>query len=69
MDLSFSPEDLAFRDEVRKFVQGSLPAETKKKIQRGIHLSKEDQQAWQRILHQKGWGAPAWPKQDRKSVV
>ncbi|HUN52469.1 MAG TPA: acyl-CoA dehydrogenase family protein [Candidatus Sulfotelmatobacter sp.] len=63
MDLSFSPEDLAFRAEVRKFVQDKLPADIKKKIQRGIHLSKEDQQAWQRILQKQGWGAPAWPKQ------
>ncbi|HYM30595.1 MAG TPA: acyl-CoA dehydrogenase family protein [Candidatus Cybelea sp.] len=63
MDLSFSPEDAAFREEVRKFVKEGVPAATRKKMKQGIHLSKDDAQEWQRILYKKGWAAPAWPKQ------
>ena len=42
MDLSYSKEEVAFRQEVRDFFQTSVPAETRKKLQEGRHLSKED---------------------------
>mgnify|MGYP001544842392 CR=1 FL=1 len=62
MDLSFSAEDLAFRGEVQAFITDNLPAEIRRRVQKGEHLSKEDQVAWQLILNQRGWAAPGWPK-------
>ncbi len=62
MNLDFSPEELAFRDEVRAFIRDNYPAHLK-----GVglreDLSKEDFLAWHQILGKKGWSAPAWPKE------
>jgi alkylation response protein AidB-like acyl-CoA dehydrogenase len=63
MDLAFSPEELAFRDEVREFVATHLPADIRRKVQAGDHLVKDDYARWHRILHEKGWVAPGWPKE------
>jgi len=63
MNLDLSPELRAFRDEVRAFVRGQLPADLKDKIQRGLHLGKDDYARWQKILRKQGWVAPNWPKQ------
>ena len=61
MDLEFSPEDLAFRDEVRAFIAESYPAQLRGKQDEGDELTKEDFLSWHRVLAQKGWVAPAWP--------
>jgi pimeloyl-CoA dehydrogenase large subunit len=63
MDLSYSKEEIAFREEVRDFFRTAVPAETKRKLQEGRHLSKEDMVTWQRILNKKGWAVPHWPKE------
>jgi hypothetical protein len=63
MDLSFSPEEEAFRHEVRDFIRDNLPANLKGKVRRGDLETKEDYLGWHRILHKQGWVAPAWPKQ------
>jgi hypothetical protein len=63
MDLEFSPADLAFRDEVRRFIADSLPDDLRRRVARGGHLAKEDYLAWHRILHRRGWSAPNWPKE------
>jgi alkylation response protein AidB-like acyl-CoA dehydrogenase len=61
MDLSFTPEEQRFRDEVRAFLDASLPADLREKVLEGLHVPKEDTVRWQRILHARGWGGPAWP--------
>jgi alkylation response protein AidB-like acyl-CoA dehydrogenase len=61
MHIDFSPEDLAFRDEVRAFISENYPAHLRGKQDDGDELEKEDFLAWHRILHAKGWVAPAWP--------
>ena len=63
MDLRYSKEEIAFREEVRDFFQTAVPAETRKKLQEGRHLSKQDMVEWQRILNKKGWAVPHWPKE------
>ena len=63
MNLDFSPEDLAFRDEVRAFIAENYPERLRGKQDEGEELSKEDFLAWHRILANKGWVAPAWPKE------
>ncbi len=63
MDLSFTKEELAFRDEVRTFFNENVPASTRQKMQEGRHLGKEDLVNWQRILNKKGWAVTHWPKE------
>jgi len=63
MDLRFTPEEVAFRDEVRAFMQEKLPAAIRAKMIEGRRLGKEDLVAWQRILNAKGWAVPHWPKE------
>ena len=62
MDMSFSPEDLAFRDEVRGFIAENYPKDLKSRRTRG-EMTKEDILAWHRILYKQGWVAPHWPKE------
>jgi len=61
MELAFSDEDLAFREEVRAFVADNLPADIAESVRRGGAIDKLDIQRWQRILFDRGWAAPAWP--------
>ncbi len=61
MDLEFSPEEIAFRDEVRAFIAESYPATLRGKQDEGDDLTKEDFLSWHRVLAKKGWIAPAWP--------
>ena len=60
MDMEFNAQDLAFRDEVRNFIAENHPDMSAKK-DAGEEMSKEDFLSWHRILHAKGWVAPAWP--------
>ena len=63
MDLNFTQEENAFRDEVRKFFRENIPPALHKKLIDGGHPSKEDIITWTRILNKKGWGVPHWPKE------
>ncbi len=63
MDLRESPEDLAFRAEVREFVAKNLPAGMRERVLGFRRVPREDYVTWQRILHAKGWAAPGWPVQ------
>jgi len=63
MDLNYSAEELAFRDEVRGWLQQNLPADLREKVESYEHLSKDDLMRWHRILAKQGWVAPAWPKE------
>jgi alkylation response protein AidB-like acyl-CoA dehydrogenase len=62
MDLDFSPEDLAFRNEVRAFVEETYPARLRDRQHSEAALTKQDYLAWHRTLADKGWIAPNWPK-------
>ena len=61
MDLRFTPEEIAFRNEVRAFFRAALPPEIRRKMVEGRHLGKQDIVRWQRILNDKGWAVPHWP--------
>ncbi len=61
MDLEFTKEELAFREEVRAFVKEKLPADIREKVDHGVPLAKNDAVRWQKILYEKGWAAPNWP--------
>jgi pimeloyl-CoA dehydrogenase large subunit len=61
MDLRFTDEELAFREEVRAFVKSSLPDSIRRKIVEGRHPGRDDIVDWTRILNKKGWSVPHWP--------
>jgi pimeloyl-CoA dehydrogenase large subunit len=61
MDLSFSPEEITFRDEVRGFFRANLPERIRTKLVEGKHLAKDDIITWQRTLNKKGWAVTNWP--------
>ncbi|UXJ50847.1 acyl-CoA dehydrogenase family protein [Pseudomonas citronellolis] len=61
MDIHFTPDELAFRDEVRAFLRAKLPQDISTKVRLGKHLTKQDHQRWQRILAERGWYAANWP--------
>ena len=62
MDLSFSAEDEAFRQEVRDFIAENLPADTRARARRNwSYMPKEDHIRWQKALYERGWVAPNWP--------
>jgi alkylation response protein AidB-like acyl-CoA dehydrogenase len=63
MDLNYSPEEAAFREEVRSWLDSNLPQDLKDKVASYAHLSKDDLLRWHKILAKKGWVAPAWPKE------
>jgi alkylation response protein AidB-like acyl-CoA dehydrogenase len=63
MDLNFTPDEQAFRDEVRAFLKAELPADIAHKVKHGLGLKADDYTRWQKILHKRGWGAPNWSKQ------
>lgn len=62
MDINFSAEDLAFRDEVRAFFAQEFDSEITTKLNSSVGSDyKEGIVAWQKKLHAKGWIAPGWP--------
>lgn len=63
MNLDLSPEEKAFRAEVREFIAANYPQALREKQDGGRELGKEDYLSWHRILAKKGWVAPAWPKE------
>ncbi|MFZ5670904.1 MAG: acyl-CoA dehydrogenase family protein [Pseudomonadota bacterium] len=63
MNLEFSAEDLAFRDEVRAFIAAHYPERLRGKQDEGDDLAKEDYLSWHKVLARQGWVAPSWPKE------
>jgi alkylation response protein AidB-like acyl-CoA dehydrogenase len=65
MDIEWSAADLAFRDEVRQFLRDNLTAEIRAagSLMTSVYGDHEASMQWQRILHRRGWAAPAWPRE------
>ena len=61
MDLNYTPEETAFREEVREFMCTSLPKNISYKVLNHKRVDREDNVRWQKILHEKNWIAPGWP--------
>jgi pimeloyl-CoA dehydrogenase large subunit len=61
MDLRFTPEEIRFRDDLRRFFRTEIPEEIRRKVGEGRHLSREDIVTSQRILHAHGLATPNWP--------
>src|SRR6478735_829489 len=63
MDLAFTPDELAFREQIRAWVRDNLPKDISDKVRNSIHLTRDDQQRWAKILGKQGWHGWAWPRQ------
>jgi pimeloyl-CoA dehydrogenase large subunit len=63
MDLNFTAEELAFREEARHFFHSAVPENIRRKVLEGKHVSKADVAESQRILNARGWAVPHWPKE------
>jgi alkylation response protein AidB-like acyl-CoA dehydrogenase len=63
MDLSFTPQEQAFRDDVQRFLTQEVPERLKTKGRDGQRFTKADYEAWHALLNKKGWLATAWPVQ------
>ena len=61
MDMSFTPEQIAFRQEVREWIAGAMPPPMKRDAENGAAFDQQATMERHRILYEKGWIAPAWP--------
>lgn len=62
MDLSFTPQEEAFRNQVQAFLAEHLPSELSDKVANGERLSKADMEHWHSTLNTRGWLANHWPE-------
>ncbi|MDX6637643.1 MAG: hypothetical protein QOJ01_1154, partial [Solirubrobacterales bacterium] len=60
MDLTLTPEETAFRDEVRAWLEANHPGPAP---QGGDQVQYEFEREWQRTLHASGWAGVSWPKE------
>ena len=65
MDLGFTPEEEAFRLEIRAWLEANLPAEWRHGAAGGFREEEETevQREWQRRLYEGGWLKLGWPKE------
>ena len=61
MHVTFTPEELAFRDEAQSFFENDIPRDIHDKQAQHVDLEPEDQVRFQKALFNKGWAAPNWP--------
>ncbi len=61
MDLTFSPEETAFQDDVRTWLRENLAPELSQKVRKGQRLDKADFEGWHAKLNARGWLANHWP--------
>ncbi|MBT6289089.1 MAG: acyl-CoA dehydrogenase, partial [Rhodospirillaceae bacterium] len=63
MDLNLAPEDVAFAEEVRSFIDANLPDATRRAMTLTTAFLNEPELGyeWHKLLHKKGWSVPSWP--------
>jgi pimeloyl-CoA dehydrogenase large subunit len=61
MDLSYTADEIAFRDDLRKFFRTAVPAEIRRKVSECRSLTREDYVTSHKILHDAGLAVPHWP--------
>ena len=65
MDLALSPQDEAFRDEVRRFLDENLTEDLREAGRKtgGVFADIDAGMRWHKVLARRGWSAPTWPKE------
>jgi alkylation response protein AidB-like acyl-CoA dehydrogenase len=61
MQLALTPEEAAFRDELRTFYTTKIPAELREPVRQGSSLSKDQIVTSHKILNGHGLAVPNWP--------
>ncbi|MDJ0812490.1 MAG: acyl-CoA dehydrogenase family protein [Woeseiaceae bacterium] len=61
MRVTFTDDELAFRDEVRAFFHDEMPQDIAEKQRLGVPLEREDFIRFQKSLFHKGWAGFNWP--------
>jgi hypothetical protein len=61
MNVTFTDEELAFRDEVRAFFREEMPEGIADKRRAGVPLEPQDFISFQKALYRKGWAGYNWP--------
>lgn len=61
MELTFTPEEDAFRAELRAFLEDDLPAHISDAVRAKGELTKEIVEEWHALLNGRGWLATTWP--------
>lgn len=61
MDLRLTPEEIAFRDDIRTFLREHIPASIRARLREGRHIGREDYVTCQRTLNAHGYAVPNWP--------
>jgi alkylation response protein AidB-like acyl-CoA dehydrogenase len=65
MDLALGPQDQAFRDEVRRFLDDNLSDDLREAGRKtgGVFAEFSAGLRWHKILARRGWSAPTWPNE------
>ncbi len=65
MDLKISPADIAFREEVRQFLDANVPDHVRRAVELTTAFITEPEIAidFHKALHKKGWSVFNWPKE------
>ena len=61
MQLALTPEEAAFRDELRTFYRTKIPEEIRERTRLGAEVSREDIVTSHKILNDNGLAVPNWP--------
>ncbi|MFG1791578.1 acyl-CoA dehydrogenase family protein [Nocardia sp. NPDC049149] len=61
MKISLSPDEVAFRDELRKFYRTEIPADIRERFKYGHELSRDEIVRTHKILNEHGLAVPNWP--------
>ena len=61
MNVTFSDEELGFRDEVRRFLREGYPSDIIEKNNRDEPLTRDDMVRSQKALFERGWAGVNWP--------
>lgn len=63
MQLELSPEDAAFREEMRTFFTTEFPQEIRDTVLEGRHLTRDQIVESQQVLNKAGLAVPHWPQE------
>ena len=64
MDLNLTPQELAFRDEVRNWLAANVPKDWEKhRLEDDMPQRFEFLRAWQKRVYEAGWAGISWPKE------
>jgi alkylation response protein AidB-like acyl-CoA dehydrogenase len=63
MDLNLSPEEIQFRDELRRWLAVNAPKDWDERREESMESRFEYLKRWQRKLYEGGWAGISWPKE------